>query len=438
MFFGKVVSVDETNKLVFIQFETVNGDSTDIEGYDWNSLDISWKTRRPINIVDAIGYNVTVPKFEFQGILKGKIVALNTDENRVFVKFDNENSLVDYDFDDRNIAWGSKSLPSNLKNKHSVSFQNIKPKSIEESVGYVVTVKSKDPNAQDGDMFPGKVTYCNERTNKVRIKFVGDDDVSLEDYEDYDWDSPDIYWISKEPPPPLVIPNNNRPKHIEETIRYAVEVKSTPDSFFTGKVISFSKSLGTVRILFDNEKDVRFDDFEDFNWKSPLVNWVTKSLLQVNKPSTINEAINRNVKVVLDQKELNVTHDGILSGFVKSFNEEMKTVSIQFNDHPTLNIDVLFDSNKIIWESERSFHSPLDKASVDTSQVKKPTLENSIGWLIQINDADGSLVGKIVGHKLIGKILQISFYDDEINDFDEQIEELPYNTPGLDWLEKTT
>ena len=38
---------------------------------------------------------------------------------------------------------------------------------------------------------------------------------------------------------------------------------------------------------------------------------------------------------------------------------------------------------------------------------------------------------------IIGKILQISFYDDEINDFDKQIEELRYITPGLG-LEKTT
>ena len=60
LFSGKVIAGNERDSIVYIQFDTVNGDASDIEEYPWDSLDIIWRIKKPVAATDAIGYLVEV------------------------------------------------------------------------------------------------------------------------------------------------------------------------------------------------------------------------------------------------------------------------------------------------------------------------------------------------------------------------------------------
>ena len=66
---------------------------------------------------------------------------------------------------------------------------------IQDAIGYMVEVQSKEEDAEEGDMFPGEVVSIDKIGNTIRVAFETDE--GEPDFEVLPFKSKEIAWVGR-------------------------------------------------------------------------------------------------------------------------------------------------------------------------------------------------------------------------------------------------
>ena len=468
VFFGQVIGVNEKNGRVKIKFQTKdNKDPSDIEEYDWNSRNIMWKCKKPFIIDESIGYIVRLsdgdPTKQDNDMFEGKVIGFNKSNGKIRVKFIGpddmsiDGDINDFSFDDPDIVWVSKPW---------------KPNNIRESVGHTVHIVSRLAGSQRDDMFEGKIVNYNDSTNKVEVKFIGEDDTSINEYEQYDWDSLDIFWTAQ---PEKAFPSFNRASrgridNLPPLSNYKAEsekrnnrVSKPPTRLISSEKIPFGRNNDSI----NNSSPIHFITEPDT--KLPmLVN--SKSLIRFskintpNRPSSIHQSIGFNVEV--PSRDFDAQEGDMFEGKVVSIDEARNKVTIKFFGDDAASIESMeeydWDNEEICWISPDEYelgpifsrHPFRSEAAMinDASNIPnhnavdlwKPngrpsSIHQSIGFNVEIPSRDfdaqeGDMFeGKIVSIDEARNKVTIKFIGDDDAIIDD-MEEYDWDNKEIHWI----
>ena len=288
---------------------------------------------------------------------------------------------------------------------------------ISEALGYLVEVRSLEPNAIEGDMFSGEIMKVNETNNTVLVSFdsKGEDDEDEDEDEEYiPYDSLDIAWVA----PPLYLRSKVPRPSIALAPGYLVGVYSdeqnvVPRRVVKGKVLSCQEDDGSMCIrFFDGESD------EIFPYDSLQVAWIEESdtfssRSIVPRPS-LSQATGYAVEVHSRDQDVKEGHAFV--GKVISVDRTHNTVKIHFetidgdgdeeepdcDDYPFLSSDIawmrepvnLIHSGITAKEADRdsddgALSIQVKKEDLYKSAVSRPPINRAVGYEITAMLGDG-------------------------------------------------
>ena len=288
---------------------------------------------------------------------------------------------------------------------------------ISESLGYLVEVRSLEPNAMKGDMFSGEIIKVNETDSTVLVSFdsKGEDDEDEDEDEEYiPYDSLDIAWVapplsskSKVPRPSIAL----APGYLVDV--YSDELTNVPRRIVRGKVLSFQEDECSICIrFFDGESD------EIFPYDSRQVAWIEApdtffSHSTVPRPC-LSQATGYAVEVHSRNEDVIEGHAFV--GKVISVDRTHNTVKIHFetidgdgdeeepdcDDYPFLSLDIawmrepvnLIHSGITAKEADRdsddgALSIQVKKEDLYKSAVSRPPINRAVGYEITAMLGDG-------------------------------------------------
>ena len=288
---------------------------------------------------------------------------------------------------------------------------------ISESLGYLVEVRSLEPNAMKGDMFSGEIIKVNETDSTVLVSFdsKGEDDEDEDEDEEYiPYDSLDIAWVapplsskSKVPRPSIAL----APGYLVDV--YSDELTNVPRRIVRGKVLSFQEDECSICIrFFDGESD------EIFPYDSRQVAWIEApdtffSHSTVPRPC-LSQATGYAVEVHSRNEDVKEGHAFV--GTVISVDKKQNTVKIHFetidgeedevgpdcDDYPFLSSDIAWMREPVnfvqsdLTAREADHDNDDDTVSIQAkksdffeSAVSRPPINRVVGYEVTAMLGDG-------------------------------------------------
>lgn len=399
---GKIISGDKENDTVCVRFDGSTDEEPDDVYYSRTSTDIQYAlapkhskllqiTARPPNtLVDAVARDVRIWQVsedqEHAAVWTGKIFSVNVANNSALVLYEKGSGTPGGSED---VLWGSDSfiwITKNSIGKEEI-IQNKHPDNIGDAVGYEVQIKSSEPDAEDGDMFAGKIISIDRAKCTVKVLFDSDANDEVEqDTEDVPFESTDIYWVKA----PLVVdPVKLDLRRDFSVSRYPNRVQSTGDR-------PVVRRPNTITAVGGWNVSVRCDDGMEY----------TGEILSVNAAKSIVSVVFNTTTQVKSEADLEVE-------------------------------DIPFDSPIIVWHGKLSSsnNEEDEKDTEENEKAKKPSITDCVGWYVYIQDEDGELLGRVTDFNLNEEIILVIFYDEDGILDTEDVQQLPYNKEPMLWYE---
>jgi hypothetical protein len=351
-------------------------------------------TDRPDRIEDTLGYKVGVRDPETHGadmadageaIFPGRVVGFDRANETVLVLFDAGDPNLPPD--QESILWTSLDIQWLMPAAVS------RPATIQEAPGYNVEVNRAESATEAHRAVRGTVVSCNEGANTVRVVYapVAGEAQAIEE-ENVDFESARISWLNKVPldqlpstPRPQPKPSGpsisklietTRPTDILATVGHLVEVKSTeedaePGDMYSGMVIAADSHAGTVRVLYDADKnrdpalvEEEEEDFEDIPWMSSDIVWVmqdpsvSRPQSALHRPKSLADAVGKQVDVL--SREPDAVEGDYFCGRVISVDNAAQTIRVLFDGNGNGEDDfedLPWNSPEVFWLTDESIHA---------------------------------------------------------------------------------
>ena len=501
LFPGRVVGFDRAQQTVCILFDSTDEAAVpDHEDLTWTSADIHWlmpaTVSRPATIQEAVGFNVEVHRnasaAEVHRGQRGTVIGIDEVADTVRIAFAPPEDQLEatetdsLDFNSPHISWINKVAPrpAPRPSGHSISklIETTRPSNLLDAVGHLVEVRSREEDAEPGDMYSGMVVAADSVAGTVRILYDSaskhhdqedqqqqqeEQDEADEDFEDLPWLSPDIIWVIPDPasdPPPG---SPMRPTRLADTIGKHIDVIShekdaEEGDFFSGVVVSVDNAQQTLRVLFDGNDNG--EDYEDLPWNSPDIYWLTEESVRARdarsvgesipsardepkapiseRPSTLAEAQDWKVKV----------NCNLLKGEVVDAEDATESVWIAIDSVPGASAPVQVKahvaSSLIEWVSAPTTVEPADSSTAPmVADTKVPVSEGAgsrplslaaaVGWAVEVRTEDGEdevFVGEVAAVDEPSQMVKVLFAGEDGSLQEDDCEHFPFQSPLLTWL----
>ena len=316
------------------------------------------------------------------------------------------------------LPWDSEDI---LWVVHDPSKQRMKnrPIHIKDSKDWLIEVASKEIDAEEDDVYIGRIIAYDERTREVIVRFDSEEldtldmNIKEHDYEKIHFLSSDIHWLKFAPIQSL---SGDR-IHFDDAKGWKVEIDSKEldakdGDVYCGKVVSIDNDHWTVKVQFENDRNdsnndddnSNNDDFDDFSFGSPFIHWIEgpkKPLIvkahQSSLPTSIDDAIGWEVEVEVDSNKdddhhhhhhhVNLGPGDVYCGRVISINNVDNDVKIKFDGDDNASDDDCedfpFDSKIIHWIQKSTIN--IDKKT-QLSQSTINAHEKNVNPIVKTDD----------------------------------------------------
>lgn len=424
-------------RLVWFSYDPADGDLRDLE----EILDLD-QIGRPTLEEAASGYYVsyTVPGQTAERC--GQVVSVLHDKRAIVTYFqDTLNGLLTditetISYDNSQLSWYKDESKEGVPALTSWVAQPL----LKDATGYLVEVRSLEPDAKPGDMFAGEVIAVDEATLTILVSFdcIGEEEDDEDDVEIIPYDSLDLVWVS----PPLCHRSLVPKPPLGQAVGYTVDVfdevlssKNGPKEVVRGKVMSVRDNDDTMRVRFKNG-----NTDEVFPYESLQVAWISGpppsflSRSEVPRP-LLPHAVGYGVEVRSRDEDA----DGhAYVGEVVAVNSQTNSLQVLFEggegagSEPDLE-DIKYFSADIAWMKKKD---PISSRSL----VPRPALADAVGYKVDIkshepdHNHDDVFVGEVISVDLDAGTMRVLFegHDGESGDEDE----VPYTSPDVAWMQR--
>jgi len=410
----------------------------------------------------------------------GKVVSFNEKEQTITIGFDTHENASAPDHEmlpylSKDIAWMTPPAPAVISDLSIVP----RPKDIKKAVGYSIGVASNEQDADDGDLYLGKVVFVDEKEQTILIKLAnGSKDAEATGIEDtlkFPFESEDVAWMKKpDLPSASTLSAVPRPK-LRDAIGYTVEVRSTEpnaeeEDFYSGKVASIDVKKNRFSVLFEAEEGEE-QDKESYPYDTKEVAWMAeppcpKEPGPCSKISTIQrpplaEAVGYQVEV--QSYEEGAAEGDTHPGTVVAINAKITarpfyfgsiTVNFEVEDgEPEDKEELPYDSHDVAWMAPpqqkkvpapnsqpaaavASAPAPASSPAKAPKKFIRPQITEALGWRIElVNDDDPTDpdMGHVVQVNAKSNMLTVLFVPDA-GAAEGDIEEIPYKSRELKWI----
>lgn len=424
-------------RLVWFSYDPADGDLRDLE----EILDLD-QIGRPTLEEAASGYYVSyaVPGQTTERC--GQVVSVIQDKRAIVTYFqDTLNGLVTditetISYDNPHLSWYKDESKEGVPALSSWVSQPL----LKDATGYLVEVRSLEPDAKPGDMFAGEVIAVDEATMTILVSFdcVGEEEDDEDDVEIIPYNSLDLVWVS----PPLSHRSLVPKPPLSQAVGYTVDVfdealssKNGPKEVLRGKVMSIRDSDDTMRVRFKNG-----NADEVFPYESLQVAWISGpppsflSRSEVPRP-LLPHAVGYGVEV----RSRDDDSDGhAYVGEVIAVDRQANSLQVLFEggeeagSEPDIE-DIKYFSADIAWMKK---NDPISSRSL----VARPALADAVGYKVDVkshepdHDHDDVFFGEVVSVDLDAGTMRVLFEGHEGESGDE--DELPYASPDVAWMQR--
>ena len=177
---GIVHSIDSAKGTLRIKFEVEDGDESDYEDLAFDSRDIAW-------ISTAWGVAIKADVGGTNGHhMKHQHNEHDDSKRKIEIKEEKIPSIEESSSKEEKIE-------NNVYVPHLLS--SVSRPTIQDAIGYMVEVQSKEEDAEEGDMFPGEVVSIDKIGNTIRVAFETDE--GEPDFEVLPFKSKEIAWVGR-------------------------------------------------------------------------------------------------------------------------------------------------------------------------------------------------------------------------------------------------
>ena len=386
-------------RLVWFSYDPNDGDLRDVE----EILDLD-QTGRPSLEEAANGYYVS---YLVEGQVAercGQVVSVIKEKRTLVTYFqDTINGLVTditetILYDNPQLSWYKDESKEGVSALSSWVPQPL----LKEATGFLVEVRSLEPDAKPGDMFAGEVIAVDEGTMTILVSFdcIGDEEDDEDDVEIIPYNSLDLVWVS----PPLCQSSLVPKPLLSQAVGYTVDVfdevlsnKNGPKEVLRGRVMSVRGSDDTMRVRFKNGNPDEVFPYESLQiaWISgPPPSFLSRSV--VPRP-LLPQAVGYGVEVRSREDD----SDGhAYIGEVVGVNRQANSLQVLFEggegagSEPDLE-DITYFSADIAWMKKKG---PISSRSL----VPRPALADAVGYRVDVksqepdHDHDDVFVGEVV------------------------------------------
>jgi hypothetical protein len=424
-------------RLVWFSYDPSDGDLRDLE----EILDLD-QIGRPTLEEAASGYYVSYKVPGQTAERCGQVVSVVQDKRIIMTYFqDTLNGLLTditemISYDNPQLSWYKDESKEGVPALTSWVPQPL----LKDTTGYLVEVRSLEPDAKPGDMFAGEVIAVDEATMTILVSFdcIGEEEDDEDDVEIIPYNSLDLVWVS----PPLNQSSLVPKPPLSQAVGYTVDVfnevlssKNGPKEVIRGKVMSIRDSDDTMRIRFKNGHAD-----EVFPYESLQVAWICGpppsflSRSEVPRP-LLPHAVGYGVEV-RSRDEENDGHAYV--GEVVAVDKRSNSLQVLFEggegagNEPDLE-DIKYFSADIAWMKKKD---PISSRSL----VPRPPLADAVGYKVDVkshepdHDHDDVFVGEVVSVDLDAGTMRVLFEGQDGGSGDE--EELPYTSPDVAWMQR--
>ena len=462
---GNVHGVDIGKRLIVVAFndEQISGSSPRLDFLSYDHPHIHWfkdnaylekisirklaptvaaisVLPRPKTILQSLGYLVEVPAREAASepgdMYAGKVTSIDATKNLINIAFQDVNdkwSETDFDtlpFNSPLVAW-MQAPPSAV----ALSATQ-RPTKMDDAYGYSVQIKSKDLTAKDGDMYDGTIVYINETTKRMEISFASMGNSGQSGKEEFDYNSSDVAWMA--PPSPrysMMLRSQARSRQVRDNSALKLD--------FSGASMTSLKKASN-----DSSTSQTTNDIIPRHKHS-----------KINRPAFIDAV---GYRVELESREPGARDGDMYPGRIVSISgtERNGRVKIKFDVLDGYDSDyevVPWNSELLAWMDEPELGQGSSKGSQKhlsglyrekdiaekpfrhaLSLVDRPTLQNSIGYGVEVQSHEPSAE---IGDMFPGVVVSISLADNtmrvmfEVEEgFDPDFEILPYDSTDVAWI----
>jgi hypothetical protein len=424
-------------RLVWFSYDPSDGDLRDLE----EILDLD-QIGRPTLEEAASGYYVSYKVPGQTAERCGQVVSVVQDKRIIMTYFqDTLNGLLTditemISYDNPQLSWYKDESKEGVAALTSWVPQPL----LKDATGYLVEVRSLEPDAKPGDMFAGEVIAVDEATMTILVSFdcIGEEEDDEDDVEIIPYNSLDLVWVS----PPLSHSSLVPKPPLSQAVGYTVDVfdevlssKNGPKEVIRGKVMSVRDSDDTMRIRFKNGHAD-----EVFPYESLQVAWICGpppsflSRSEVPRP-LLPHAVGYGVEVRSRDEE----NDGhAFVGEVVAVDKQNNSLQVLFEggegagSEPDLE-DIKYFSADIAWMKKKD---PISSRSL----VPRPPLADAVGYKVDVkshepdHDHDDVFVGEVVSVDPDAGTMRVLFEGQDGESGDE--DELPYASADVAWMQR--
>ena len=254
------------------------------------------KVPRPL-LSKAMGYTVEVvshePDADIGDMFLGRVIRIDKDRRTVFVQFEceegEEPDVEEMGYMSRDIAWiEAPVIPATL------ALSYVPRPALNDCVGYSVEMRAEGDDAEQDDMYIGKISRVNLKDNTFEVAFEvdGPDGQLSFDHEWHPYTTDLVAWMSPPPPidsprpvtrkvrqtithrEPCPRPDAYGPHLVGRSVDFLVydDIDDTKDIYAAATVVSLEDKRRSIVIRLEEAEDV--GDTEKMPWKSKDVRWV--------------------------------------------------------------------------------------------------------------------------------------------------------------------
>ena len=428
-------------RLLWFSYDPSDGDIGGVE----EILDLD---ESPVPHIEEVldGYYVSYPVDGQAAERCGQVVSVIKDKKSVVLYFqDTINGLITdvtetIPYDTPNLSW----YKDESRGGDPPLMSWVAQPALRDATGYLVEIRSLEPDALQGDMFAGEIVAVDDKTNTILVSFDcnGEEEDDEDDMEMVPYDSLDIVWVS----PPLYLQSLIKRPPLSSAIGCEVDVynetrscKNGPKDIVRGRVMSVREGEDTLRVRFKNGSPD-----EVFPYESMQISWISEappsflSRSAVPRPH-LPQAIGYEVEVqVRDEESRDGGERHAYVGEVISVNKETNTLRVRFQgsgdgeDIPDCD-DITYFSTDIAWMKKSE---PISSRSL----VSRPQLEDAVGYIVDVksheedHDHDDVYVGEVVSVDVTAGIMRVLFEGEKGEQGDE--EDIEYNSLDVAWMQK--